>query len=304
MSGNLYIIANAGRSGSTFLWQALTNLFPDAHVAHEDIPIQTAKPRYYNRAYEPERRQEILGDSELLGYLKRWRSILRDKDVIETGWTCYHLLPVLHEYFYDKIKVIVLLRHPFEVACSRATMGNFHPKTFYGDAHEVSPFDAYTIAPEWQAEWSYLNHFEKCFYWWYVIYREIFEFHDRYQIPAQIFRLEDMLKDLGVYRHLLDTLDYPEAGQIREIHSDTKNTGLPFMKETFPISEEWKAYTRHPVIIEYAEQLGYHFDHATLAGKAEKYQLSGFMPRVRHATRYWRIKRRGGKLWRTLATTS
>lgn len=301
MSGRLFVIANAGRSGSTFLWHALMHRFQEAHVAHEDIPVQVTKPRYYNRAYDSERRQDILSDSKLRGYLERWRDILHERDVIETGWTCYHLLPVLKDYFGDQLNTLVLVRHPFEVACSRATMGNFHPRTFYDDAHEVSAFDPHTIAPEWRSYWSNLNHFEKCLYWWYVIYREIFEFHKRNNIPLNIFYFENLINDLWAYRSLLEALGHTAPKSIDEIHVANKNPQSRFMSETFPLRDEWQAYAQHPTIIQFAEKLGYEFDHEKFLQKAQKYQLSGLMPKFRHAIGYWRIKRRGGEFWRKIA---
>src|SRR5690606_41364506 len=59
------------------------------------------------------------------------------------------------------------------VALSRANMGNYHPETFYDDAHEVSPFDANSIAPEYSEFWHEMNHVEKCLFWWFICYREI-----------------------------------------------------------------------------------------------------------------------------------
>lgn len=115
----------------------------------EDIPVQVSKPREYNRAYAVERVESVLADCELVKYVDRWERELENRSVIETGWTAYHLCPVLHHRFGDRFRCIVMHRDPVSFAFSRANMGNYHPHTFYDDSHEVSPYDAHSIAMEY-----------------------------------------------------------------------------------------------------------------------------------------------------------
>lgn len=101
MSNTFYYIANCGRSGSTYLFNFLRSLnCQNTHyIAHEDIPIQITKPRHYNRSYDIYELKKCLNDKRLEDYLSYWEESLENRSIVETGWTSYHLLPVLHHLF-------------------------------------------------------------------------------------------------------------------------------------------------------------------------------------------------------------
>ena len=295
------LVVNAGRSGSTFLEQLLKlNYTNECYIAHEDIPVQVSRPREYNRAYSPERINELLQDKQLLSYLDVWQSELKRHSVVETGWTSYHLCPLLYHIFQDQFQIIVLHRDPISFAFSRANMGNFHKNTFYDDAHEVSPFDKYSIAPEKKSVWGQMNHFEKCMYWWWVVYREAVEFKDLYpQVPC----FDVSSKDIFSFNKINEMLNFmclnPDQLIIREV---TKNPLAKFMKESFPLANEWKSYVKHPDILSFANELGdYEYSLNEVESLSAKYRLpEGFFPFFRSKINYWHHK---SKLKRLLAFT-
>jgi len=296
----LTIVANAGRSGSTYLYSLLKNsLAENVYVAHEDIPVQVSKPRVYNRAYSKKRIAEVLGDSLLFDYIKRWKEELINRDVIETGWTCYHLLPVFAEVFGDALQVVVLHRNPWGVALSRANMGNFHPYSWYDDSHEVSPFDRYTIAPEFQEIWGSLNHAEKCLYWWYVVYREVDEFLEKNPTSPSI-----TISSNAIFRGDNLVLENFISHKISSISSNVNETNpvSNASRETYPIIDEYKSFSNHQIINQYAkDRFNYDLRDFDLEKMAEKYAIPDKpISRIRNKTRYWVYRREIGRSIKSL----
>ncbi len=285
------LVLNAGRSGSTYLEHLLrTSYADDCYIAHEDIPVQVSKPKLYNRAYTPERIEQVLADKPLRAVIDRWKSELEKHPVIETGWTSYHLAPVLLHVFGEQLQVIVMHRDPVSFAFSRANMGNYHPKTFYDDAHEVSPFDEFSIAPQKRAMWADMNHFERCMYWWWVIYLESLEFLDRHpEVHHKIVKS----KDIFSLKRLDEVIRYMQLDPAKLKTTEVEQNPLAqYVRETFPVGEEWRNYEKHPDILAFAEELG-GYKHSTeqLEKTAQKYKLpDGLGPLVRNRLQYWRLK--------------
>lgn len=293
-SGRLTIVANAGRSGSTFLWQLLQANKAANSVFHEDIPVQVSLPRRFNRAYSREDRARVLASGELKAYLDRWKGLLEHGDLIETGWTACHLLPV----FQDRLQVVILHRDPWSVALSRANMGNYHDMTWYDDCHEVSPYDPNNIASDYADLWPSMNHAEKCLFWWFVVYKEIDEFIRNVDgVPSIEISAQALFQGNGV-SYLSNFLGKP----LDKEPNKGRNSVQRFMLETFPISDEHLAFSRHSRVNAFArERFGYEFDMTKLEQQSQKYRLpKGAMPRIRHAIDYWSRRRRLGQAVRSL----
>lgn len=285
------LILNAGRSGSTYLYEVIKlNYGEECYVAHEDIPVQVSKPRLYNRAYSKDRVNLIKSDRDVMTHVKKWEKELLNRPVIETGWTSYHLCPLLLDVFGDRFQIILMHRDPISFAFSRANMGNYHPNTFYDDAHEVSPFDPFSIAPQKKDIWAQMNHFERCMYWWYVVYQEGLEFIENHpEVPSMIVKSDDIFK----LKRLDEVISFLKLDRKRLHKTDVNKNPLSlFMRETFPLKDEWKKYREHQDILNFAKQLGgYQFCYDQVANKAEKYKLpKGLGPWLRNKTNYWKVK--------------
>ncbi len=74
------------------------------------------------------------------------------------------------------------------------------------------------------------------------------------------------------------------------------------MLETFPVSDEYVAFSRHHRINDYAKKrFGYELDLDEVKRQSRKYRLPhGVMPRLRHAVDYWSHRRRAGQAIRSL----
>jgi len=286
----LTLVINAGRSGSTFLAHFLKKHYTqERYIAHEDIPVQISKPRLYNRAYTPARCEEVLAGKALAHFFDKWKYELKSRSVIETGWTAYHLCPILFHIFKERFRYVILHRDPVSFAYSRASMGNYHDNTFYDDAHEVSPFDRHSIAPQYKGLWASMNHFEKCMFWWYVVYLEAYEFRTIYpEVPSleikagSLFSFEclpELLKFLGLSEAGCPSYDVP------------RNELAKFMRESFPIQDEWKAFERHDEILAFANSMGYSLTYEQIQKQSKKYALpNGLGAKVRYSLNYWKLK--------------
>ena len=284
------LVINAGRSGSTFLEHLLRENYSDeCYIAHEDIPVHVSKPRYYNRAYSDGDRKQVLSDKNILQYLNRWKTILKSKPIIETGWTAYHLSPILIDFFGSLFRYAIIHRDPVKFAFSRANMGNYHPKTFYNSAHELSPYDNRSIAPEYTDKWSRMNHYEKCMFWWFIVYREAFEFRETF---TDVPNLEMKSKELFSFEGVDDLLRFLELDPDKLKKRDVPKNELPkFARESFPLMNEWRSYNKHPHILGFAEKLGYSFDNAEIEVLASKYKLPrGIDSKIRNLINYWHLK--------------
>lgn len=303
MKNKFTLVINSGRSGSTYLYGILKkNFSPEAYIAHEDIPASISLPRKYNRAYDLNSIHEVLKDRELKQYIDRWQEKLSLHPVIETGWTAYHMAPILHHVFQERFQYIILHRHPVEFAASRAAMGNY--QAFYNTtSHEVSPFDPHNIYPKKQEQWNRMNHFEKCLFWWYVVYLEAFEFRSKY---PQVPHLEISSKSLFNQQKLDSLISFLGFNISPEFSTEVRRNPLPrFLHETFPLKDEWRDYKKHPDIIAFAENLGYSFKEEELKNKTSKYKLpQGFLALIRNKTRYWLIKRHIGEAYRKILSHS
>ena len=284
------LVLNAGRSGSTFLYKLLKENFKDdCYIAHEDIPVQISEPKIYNRQYGSDELDALKNNTKLMAYISKWESELKHRHVIETGWTSYHLAPLLKDIFKEKFQIVILHRDPISFAFSRANMGNYHANTFYENHHEVSPYDVNSIVPSYKKQWGGMNHFEKCMYWWYVIYQEAFEFKSRYpEVPCIILKSKELF-NFSKMDAILNFLDLnPNKLLEREV---SRNELAKFMRETFPVNEEWLKYDLHAEILDFAKDLGYEFDKQDIAKLSEKYKLpDGLMPSIRYKTKYWKVK--------------
>lgn len=288
MKNKIYIVANAGRSGSTYLYHLLRQQHDDWAVFHEHIPVQISRPRKYNRAFSVEAQEAVLSDAELCRYLDEWANLLERRSVVDTGWTVYHLLPVLQARFADQLKIIVLHRAPWDVAMSRANMGNYHQKTGYDEAHEVSPSDPRSIAPEYAHRWPDMNNVERCLYWWFVIYREIEEFLENTPNANVDFLSSAELFGDSAFERLTHIFDRTIEHRIAN-----KNPVLKSSAEMYPLGEAYRNLVNHEMILNFArDRYGYDIDSVRLDDRAMKYQLpNSFLSKLRHHSGYWPLRR-------------
>lgn len=175
-------------------------------------------------------------------------------------------------------------------------MGNYHKRTWYDDAHEVSPFDRKTIAPGFGSCWKSINHVEKCFFWWYVCYREIIEYTEIFPETLKLLLSFDaFLNDKLKCDEMLNFLNI-ESQEFSNLKVHGRNSRHRFMRETFPIHSEWKSLLNHEEISDFAEKnFSCTITYEELQEIARRYYLpNGLMPLLRYKTRFWEHRRRVG----------
>ena len=175
-------------------------------------------------------------------------------------------------------------------------MGNYHRKTWYDDAHEVSPFDQKTIAPDFSSSWRGMNHVEKCFFWWYVCYREIIEYTEIFpETPKLFLSFDAFFNDERKCNEMVKFLNIDSQKFLNSLVHE-RNSRHRFMRETFPLHSEWKSLLNHEKINDFAEKnFNYTITYKELQEIARRYYLpEGLMPLLRHKTRFWERRRRVG----------
>ena len=287
-------MCNAGRSGSSFCY-GLFSRFGAApkSLYHEALHVRHTQPRLHSRAYTRERQQYVLALPELSQLLDQWQQRLQAGPVVEFGWTASHLLPVLAATFGEHFQFVVLHRAPIQTAASWSVLGGYHPRSFYDDSYAISPLDApFQDQEEYASQWNSMNPFERCLYRWFLVYCQALEFREANpHIPSLVVPASSLFQSREQVERLAKFLGI-------DLDPSWTHDGIPrnlfgrFSVESFPLGEQWRAFTNHPAIIQLAESLGYEQqDSQGLDAAMKKYQLpNGVGPRLRHHLRYWHAK--------------
>jgi hypothetical protein len=286
------LIVNAGRSGSSYVYNILKKNYGDScFVFHESLLTCVTKPKEFNRAYTPAQIEKALLEPELKARLEYFSNLLKERPVIECGWTFSHLCPVLLHYFKDQFQVVVMYRNPIHFAASRATMGNYHSDSFYKDkSHEIAPSDAYTLYPNYTPAWAGMNPFEKSLFWWLESVSESIEFAQKHpEVPKMITTSETMFNNTTLIKQLIAFIGLPI---IETLNIDqNKNPLHPWTYESFPLKQDWEKWDKHTQVIAFAKSIGYTFDKDEIARQMIKYQVPNqFLPKVRSFCNYWKVK--------------
>jgi hypothetical protein len=286
------LVANAGRSGSTWLYQVLArNCADQGTFYHEAMLASASRPREFARAYTPAARHRVASDPRVGAWMEAWRKKLARGPVIECGWTAAHLAPVLAEQFAGQFRIVHLHRHPVEFAASKATAGHF-AGGFRNRQHELDPMMEAAIHREFTDRWDRMVPFEKCLFVWLEGTSRTDEFLERTpDVPQLVVAMTDMIRDRQRLREVLAFcgLEPPDPLDL----AVDRNEVLTNNREEFALGDSWRRYSDHPEVVTAGEAHGYSMASAQLAPGMQRYQMpDGLGARIRHATRYHSVRRR------------
>jgi len=296
----LVINLGVGRSGTTYAFNVLRERYEGrAYVMHEDMNARRARLRRFFRCYEPERIDAALADAWVASWVEKVDEMTASRPVIVTGSTTSHLAPVLARVFGERLRVFHVHRHPLNV-CAASYVGpwdhDWHaPPSFEKDstAPVLTPADPWVRHVEIEPRWSSLGPFAHIAYGWLERTGAGREFASRYpEVPhrllsaePQLFASEEWLEAVAGFAGLPVL-----PGVARKTPS--RNTSWVRSVEERPLGDAWTQLRQLPELVALASSLGHGFGEEELAGRAAKYQLpSALGSRLRHATRYWQVRR-------------
>jgi hypothetical protein len=251
--------------------------------------------RHLFRCFDAGRQDEALREpaiGDLVGSLVR---SAESRPVLIFGNTLSHLAPVFHHVLGDRLRLLHLHRDPVHTAASIyvKTRPEWWSRVgaYEGDPFglRITPFDPHARFVEYRERWASLSLFEKILYQWLERHAYALESAERLpDVPFRSLRSEDLfanpdetIRELGGFMGL----DPPAPVALRRARrNETWDRSL----ERQPLGDRWRAFAAHPAVLELAAALGHTVDPDGLERAMARYQLpTGFLPWLRHRTRYW-----------------
>lgn len=297
---SLVLNIGVGRSGTTFCANALRQVYgDDVLIEHEPLTARQARMRAFFRCYDDQRRTTALDSPHVAPLIARVEQELSHRPVVIAGHTLSHLAPALADRYPDQLRVIHLHRHPIPVTASgfvndldiqykRIPDLDADP-----DSWKLTPRDEHVQFPTVEKAWPQLGRFGRILYQWLEHCAAGEEFPERMpdipfvslQADADVFRSE---RFVDVFAEFIGRPPQRSLDRSRL----QRNPTWTRMREENPLGESWLEYKQLPELVQFAESLGYKFDDARFATDLQKYQLPATIgARVRHAVRYWQLRR-------------
>lgn len=297
----IVLTISTGRCGTTFLEKSFKLNFGsnDNWISHEYLKQNITNVGRYHRCYTSDcwNEMECLPIQDLV---RNWIEISKVGPVVDFGWTMRSLIPYLYEKIGSQLRVLFIHRHPIEVAASFKLIGSY--SIYNSPQWAITPWHPRAMYPQYQNAWASMTPFDKCLYLWLEVNSFALEISRRY--PDMHFleiKSSDLFKNNKTLEEVVRFTGFHQDGLCLQ-RSTEKNRRDLFSLERRPIKDEWKHYRQqHPLVIKFAEDLGYNMDEKCIAHLITKYQLpEGFMPFLRNKTGFWAHKQNAGKLLRKL----
>lgn len=289
------------RSGTTLLHTGFRATWGTA-VRAEHEPIQhAARLRHLFRCFDAERQDFALLDAEIGGLVRDVARTAESRPVAIFGNTLSHLAPVFHRMLGDRLRLLHLHRDPVVTAASifvKTRPEWWHRVGRFEDdpvGLRITPFDPHAAFPEYRDRWASMSLFEVILYQWLERQAYAVEAGDRLAgIPFLSLRSEDLFADpaatlevLGRFAGLDPPPRPPTSARAR------RNQSWERSRERNPLGDEWRAYVRHPAVLELARALGHPVEAGSLEAEMARYRLPpGLLPWLRHRSRFWEGRER------------
>jgi hypothetical protein len=139
--------------------------------------------------------------------------------------------------------------------------------------------------------------FEKGLFRWLEITRFGIDFRQRFpDVSLLAARSDELFKRPGIAEEIGRLIGFAPRPIVYDV---AKNETVEHHVERRPVGNEWRKFYEMPEVVELADALGFDTRADYVERLVRKYQVSGFAPRLRHATAYWRMRERlGGFLQR------
>lgn len=299
--GPIVLTVTTGRSGSSFLARSFRESLPPEQaeaVFHELLTVREATPARHHRAFGGERLAQMAAQPAIAAAAARFEALAARGPVVDFGWTMSPLVPLMRQRCPDRLRVIVLYRHPVAAAASMSVLGLYsrYPNP---DDYALSPLSAGAVHPGYARGWRTASEFEKCLFRWLEITAHGLEIAERFtDAPVLLVNSDLLFREPGALGQIAAFCGY-DAGAVRA--SRFRNEKRRENLETNPLGPEWRRYARFGDAVALAERLGFSFEPGALERMTAGYRLpAGAGARLRHATGYWLWRRRAGAQARRL----
>jgi hypothetical protein len=290
-SNNFCVTLTTGRSGTKFLHNLFRANYPEqTGILHESLHAARARPAAYHRRED----SGVLADADIGAHLALLDAMRETGPVVDFGWMLGCIAPALAHRYGERLRVLVLTAHPVAVAASWANRGHYTRNR--NPAWAISPHHANVRFPGYQSRWAAMSPFERGLFRWLEITTLGLEFAERHPgIPTLSMRSDQLFADPKAQGARIASL----VGLApREFSLDVpRNESLEHHVERRPIGEEWRRVYGMPEVLALAESLGFDMEEDSVARIVSRYQLQGWLPRLRHASGYWALRERLGR-WR------
>jgi hypothetical protein len=218
------------------------------------------------------------------------------------GNTLSHLAPVLRRVVGDRLRLLHLHRDPVVTAASIFVKTRPEWWTRVGryedDSHglRITPFDPHAAFPEYRERWASLSLFEVILYQWLERHAYAVEAAARLGVPVLSMRSEDLFAGPASAIESIARFAGLEPPGSAAVGRARRNASWARSLERNPLAAEWRAYERHPAVVDLARRLGHPLDPDALERQMERYRLpSGILPWLRHRTGYWDRRERAAR---------
>jgi len=248
------IFVTTARSGTQWVAQTIKESYPDsAVVTHEPIGYEY-RPRQFIRAYD--QTEELRAIPAVGNHLRDIAAIGENKIYVEVGFPSAATIPLFHQLYGDRLKVVQLVRHPILASASMITHG-WYSKT-RAELREgvlLLPTDAGAFQKHYSQRWASLSRYEKCLFYWTEIHMYGIEMHSHYHnVPFLRVRFEDLIA--SPERHLRDLVEFVGLPFLPELKQQTSQSTDRYRFQTGH-KIEWQTINDHPLTVALAQYFGY-----------------------------------------------
>jgi hypothetical protein len=294
MSYPLTLTLSTGRCGTTFLYNTFRPDHEALHVSHESLHANLAGPALYHRAYDKATQQEMLGQPRLRQQIDDWLAIAEKRPVVEFGWTMAATAPLLHGLIGKRLRILVLHRHPVEVAGSFANLGYY--RVVKSPSSAITPYHARVLYGSFRARWKDMSPYERGLYRWLEINAFAQECLQSLEIVRSlVLSSEALFADTSsalrsIAMLLRDDERHPPPSPLR-------NAIPPHYRERWPVRGEWRKTLEYEEVSALADRLGHTMTFPEIERRVAHYRLPrGPGASIRHFSGYWALREWAGRL--------
>ncbi len=294
------LTVSTGRCGTLFMKRLFEAAYGEKGLfLHEHLSAHKAALADNFRCYSAAEQEYMLQNNDLYNEICWMLEEAKRRPVCEFGHYMISAVPLIYRLIPDALRVLIVHRHPVEVAGSLAIRGHYTVNK--SRTWALTPMHARVNYPQYTDHWEALSAYEKVLYAWLEINRYATELPQRLPevkmmtVPSSaIFSSTSRLRKMAYFCGM-DPVKIPDL-------FPRQNAAMDVNRETTPLKREWEKTLYHTEVVKLAETLGYDMSLSYIRERVAHYQRPrGLGPLLRRVSGYWYIRRNIGQ-WRASRT--